>query len=639
MFTDYFDLDSLISLLKKTGFWSGFDEKAVGGLNGLLNLLFGVGKLIVQSGNTLIDNVYSVDVLNKYLDSAFSSGKTVWDTVFSTFGVVFLTLLFVYGIRDFLRVGLHKIYLRLVTFSLLAILAMGFFSRGSELLKEVNHISSQAQSALVTKMAPNYNSGGEKIAKELGLKQPTDSTKKVENMLYYKFVMEPFALMNFGKTTISGAQYKDYTAKKGTYDEKDKAIEQRVSAESKKNAYLTGKKLGDKSAVLLNTGIDYLIVAGIVLMISVLNFLTQIFILSMVLIAPIWLALALLPDNEQVLANGMKLLFGAFGVKIALGVGFGFTFMILGWIDSAFTVSNVIDVMASLIVKVILAVLVVKNFHSFRRLLLHGELDGSLRNGLHELQGQSFKERFVPPSFESASQSMLSEKDASDTGFHSVLEASSRPNELYGENIQLSSALEDTRSKPIGESMVKGAGYLNERGLVNSAKDKALDAFHKYYDGGFLENAVTETEELIRNPKDYMKGKAEPYVQAFQEGQFIAVEKERFQPEVHTRDYAHETQEQEAYRYAMDEEKQEEKIIISERNDEAYVQQFYSELAQLRREPLGSYQEELIQAAWQSKEVSLTDTTGWDFLEPAIDSVSREDITSELEESIGGENE
>lgn len=640
MFDSYFDLDSLISLLKKSGFWSGFDEKAVGGLNGLLNLLFGVGKLIVQAGNTLIDKVYSVDVLNKYIDSAFSSGKNVWDTVFSTFGVVFLTLLFIYGIRDFMKYGLHKIYMRLLTFSVLAILATGFFSQGSQILKEVNTISSNAQSTLVTKMSPNYNNGGEKIAKDLGLKQPADATKKVENMLYYKFVMEPFALMNFGKTDISANQYKDYSAKKGKFDDKkDNEIKSKVNKESKKNAYLTGKKLGDKSAVLLNSAIDYVIVAGIVLLISVLNFLTQIFILSMVLIAPIWLVLAMLPDNEHVLANGMKLLFGAFGVKIALGVGFGFTFMILGWIDSAFALSSVIEVMASLIVKVILALLVVKNFKSFRRLLMHGELDDGFKKGIQETSWRDHLLGFRQPEL-----SMSTPNGSPGGELESAFEEHANTSDLYGENVQLNSALDGSETTNFGESMMKKAGYVNERGFLKSAKDKASDAFHKYYDNSFADKAIHETNGFFQDPSEYMREKADPYVQAFQEGQFDAVERGGIQSDVHTRDYAHEGQEHDDIRYATEEDKNEEKVVVIPRNDETYVYKFYSELAGLRGESFTSYQEDIDRNYERKGFYNLAyegqfnvDDAENAYYEPPVEPVSTDHVPQDLEEDTGGE--
>lgn len=635
MFDSYFELDSLISLLKKAGFWSGFDEKAVGGLNGLLNLLFGVGKLIVQAGNTLIDKVYSIDVLNKYIDSAFSSGKNVWDTVFSTFGVVFLTLLFIYGIRDFMKVGLHKIYLRLLTFSVLAILATGFFSQGSRILKEVNMISSNAQNTLVTKMSPNYASGGEKVAKDLGLKQPTGSTKKIENMLYYKFVMEPFALMNFGKTSISANQYKDYTAKKGKFDDKrDDAIKNKVNAEAKKNSYLTGKKLGDKYAVILNSGIDYLIVAGIVLLISVLNFLTQIFILAMILIAPLWLVLAMLPDNEHVLANGMKVLFGAFGVKIALGVGFGFTFMVLGWIDSAFSLSNVIEVMASLIVKIILTLLVVKNFKSFRRLLMHGELDDGFKRGLQET---NWRNRL--PSFQQSELFSSKPIDSPNGEVESAFTEYENTNDLYGENIQLTSALDGARDANVGEGLLKKVGYVNERGLFKSAKDKASDAFHKYYDDSFAENALNETSNIVQNPMDYVKEKAAPYAEAFQDGQFNALEREITAADY----YAHENKEVEDVRYAIEEEKNEKKIIISPRDDEAYIQKFYTELAHLRGESFTNYQEEITRNYKtdnrKNNEESLSGDAENTPLNPIIEPVSTDQVPQELEEDTGGEEE
>lgn len=101
MLSDYFDIDSILSLLKKADLLSGLDEKMVGGLNGLLNILFSMGKSIVEASNFLVEKIYNVDILNKSIDSAFNSGNAVWDNLFKTFGTFFVMMVFIYGIKDF----------------------------------------------------------------------------------------------------------------------------------------------------------------------------------------------------------------------------------------------------------------------------------------------------------------------------------------------------------------------------------------------------------------------------------------------------------------------------------------------------------------------------------------------------------
>ncbi|RTK32690.1 hypothetical protein DRJ90_14225, partial [Enterococcus faecalis] len=75
MLTDYFDIDSILSLIKQVSWIGGFDEKMVGGFNGILNVLFSIGKSIVEASMVLVDKIYSVDILNKSIDSAFSSSN------------------------------------------------------------------------------------------------------------------------------------------------------------------------------------------------------------------------------------------------------------------------------------------------------------------------------------------------------------------------------------------------------------------------------------------------------------------------------------------------------------------------------------------------------------------------------------
>ena len=64
MLTDYFDIDSILSLIKKTSWLGGFDEKMAGGFNGILNILFSIGKSIVEASMVLVDKIF--DPVNKH---------------------------------------------------------------------------------------------------------------------------------------------------------------------------------------------------------------------------------------------------------------------------------------------------------------------------------------------------------------------------------------------------------------------------------------------------------------------------------------------------------------------------------------------------------------------------------------------
>ena len=518
MFEDYFDIDSIISYLKQAPFFSGLDEKAVGALNGLLNIFFGIGKSIVLSGNYLIKNVYSVDILNDSIDKVFNSGEQVWDSIFKTLGVVFLTILFIYAVRDILKYGMQKIFMRLLVFGSLVIVATGFYSNGASWLKDINTISGNMQNELVSVMAPEISKDTDKLASELGLTPPTDTTDKVENMLYYKFILEPFALFNYGKTDISKEQYTELTAKKGKYDDVSDDISDRVDKNSKKNPYLTGKKLGDKYLVLINSGIDYVIVAGIILLISVMNFLVQIFILALVLISPIWVALALLPDNEHVLMNGMKLILGSFALKIALGIGFGFVFMILNFIDSAFGLTSIMAIVASLIIKVILAILVVKNFHWFKNAITKAEVDHVPDMKLQKNDGIDKNNRKEVNPYYNLDKDMNNRSFSSSPNGH---------NNEYADNVQLQSALEDDFSdhSSFGENVMRGIGYTAGRGLGNAVLDKIGDKAKGMYDDSKLQNAVDASKEFAGSPSEYLKERFSPYSSAYNEGNLEGLNK------------------------------------------------------------------------------------------------------------------
>lgn len=503
MLSDYFDIDSILSLVKKADLLSGLDEKMVGGLNGLLNILFSMGKSIVEASNFLVEKIYNVDILNKSIDSAFNSGNAVWDNLFKTFGTFFVMMVFIYGIKDFFRHGMERLFVRLLVLASLIVVGTGFYSSGSDFLKKINTVSSNAQTELVSVMAPNVSKPAEQLVSDLGLTEPDTVTGQVQNMMYYRFVLAPSLLMNFGKTDVSTNTINAYTAKRGGYTKEiEKEIERKVGEASEKNSYLTGKKLGQKWAILINSGIDFVIVAGVILVISVANYLTQLFILMMVLLSPIFLARALLPDNEQVLFNAGKLILGAFAVKVVLGIGFGFVFMVLGWLDSAFGTTTFLGVIASLFVKIILVVLIKKNWRWFVSVLNRQRVDRLPATGFSR---SKFK-KDVMPSVDSIPQEVKA-----------PIQIEGQGRSDYVDNIILQSALDEVQPTR-AENFAQKLGYMSERGLGNTLKDSLSN---KYQDSK-LANGVDKVKGL--NPKERFSSMAN----AYREGQFEAFDKHGF---------------------------------------------------------------------------------------------------------------
>ncbi|MBF0018497.1 type IV secretion system protein [Enterococcus faecalis] len=509
MLTDYFDIDSILSLVKKTPLLSGLDEKMVGLLNGILNIFFSIGKSIVEASMVLVDKIYSVDILNKSIDSAFSSSNAVWDNLFKTFGTFFVMMVFIYGLKDFFRHGMERLFIRLLILGSLIVVGTGFYSNGANFLKKVNTVSTNAQTELVGIMAPNVSKPAEQLVEDLGLTPPDTVTGEVQNMMYYRFVLEPFLLMNFGKTDVSTKDIQTFTAKRGEYSDKEKEIKKIVEDKADKNSYLTGNKLGQKWAVLLNSGIDFVIVAGVILLIAVMNFLLQIFILMLILLSPVFLARSLLPDNEQVLMNAGKLIFGSFAGKVLLGLGFGFVFMTLGWLDSAFGATTFLTVIASLFVKIILAVLIYKNWRWFVSVIQHQKVDKvPLKQKFpHFRKDVTPKEEGTSPQSSRPPKEVLEPIGYSDTNGQSD----------YMDNIILGSTMDEVQPTRT-EKLAQKAGYFSERGLGGSLKD----GMSQLYQESKLANGVDKVKGL--NPKDRFNSMAN----AYREGQFEAFDKHGF---------------------------------------------------------------------------------------------------------------
>jgi hypothetical protein len=376
MLDKIFNSDSIQSYLDTGYNWFGMDmEKNVQQFfNTLLNWWFGLLKLFVDAINFIIGKVYGLDILTTKANEIFSTSHGVWEKLYHTFGVVFFSFVLIFVVKDFMKNGLQKVFLRLAMFTTLFFLSSGFFSMGPSMVKDINTITQQAQNQLVGIMSPKANKLTTSLLKEFEQNEKQNSVQVVQNTLYSSFVLQPFALMNFGKAEIPLADYNKYLIKSGDDEEsRQDEIEDAVKDAAKKNPYFTVKKMQDKVAILLNETIMLLVIGAVVLLISILNFIIQILVLALVLIFGILAMIALFPDKEQVLYNGFKLFGMLFGGKVALGMGFGLLFTLLNITDEAFGTVNIVTVIASLLIKLGLFYLIFKNWRSVLNLLTQGK--------------------------------------------------------------------------------------------------------------------------------------------------------------------------------------------------------------------------------------------------------------------------
>ncbi|MBC9721126.1 MAG: hypothetical protein H9W82_07160, partial [Lactobacillus sp.] len=201
-----------------------------------------------------------------------------------------------------------------------------------------------------------------------------------------------------------------------------------------------------------------------------------------------------------------------------LGIGFGFIFMILNFIDSAFGLTSITAIVASLIIKVILAILVVKNFHWFKNAITKAEIDHVpdmklLKNG--GIDRHTRKE--IEPDYNLDNDMKNGSFSSNPNGY----------NNEYADNVQLQSALEDESSKHsnFGENIIRGMGYIAGRGLGNAVLDKIGDKAKDMYEDSKLQNVVDNSKEFAGSPSEYLKDRLSPYSSAYSEGNIEGLNK------------------------------------------------------------------------------------------------------------------
>lgn len=211
--------------------------------------------------------------------------------------------------------------------------------------------------------------------------------------------------------------------------------------------------------------------------------------------------------------NAGKLIFGSFAGKVLLGLGFGFIFMTLGWLDSAFGATTFLTVIASLFVKVILAVLIYKNWRWFVSVIQHQKVDKvPLKQKLpHFRKDVTPKEEGTLPQSSRPPKEVLEPVGYSDNNGQSD----------YMDNIILGSTMDEVQPTRT-EKLAQKAGYFSERGLGGSLKD----GMSQLYQDSKLANGVDKVKGF--DPKESLNDRFSSISNAYREGQFEAFDKHGF---------------------------------------------------------------------------------------------------------------
>lgn len=377
MLKDVFDIDSFQSFFEKGG-WFSINENLQGVLNALINLAFGLIKYVVLALDYVIEQLFSLNLLEGVLPDLFSTAASIYNQLFSVLGILLFTFVIVISVKDFFEKGITKALIRFSIFTLIYAGSMAFFSDGAAKVQEVNTISQNVQGQLVDLTSGSLNSSNQSTTEKLlGGGQQLDGTSNIRNLIFDEFIIKPYELLNFGKTDITKEQFELYLVKKGnSFDkEKTKEIEKKIKHDIEKNSYLTSDRMTEKVAVLLNTFVMLLVIGTAVLLIGVANILIQLLIYGIIFLFPSLLFLALIPNMHHLLKNGFMMLGTLFALKIGVGFGFGLLFSIINLLDSFFVVTNIVTMLVGLFVKVLLGLFIWKNKGQIVRSLTKGKTE------------------------------------------------------------------------------------------------------------------------------------------------------------------------------------------------------------------------------------------------------------------------
>lgn len=386
MLKDVFDIDSFQSFFEKGG-WFSINENLQGVLNALINLAFGLIKYMVLALDYVIEQLFSLNLLEGILPDLFSTAGSIYNQLFSVLGILLFTFVIVISVKDFFEKGISKALIRFGVFTLIYAGSMAFFSDGAAKVQEVNTISQNVQGQLVDLTSGSLNSSNQStMEKLLGGGQQLDGTSNIRNLIFDEFIIKPYALLNFGETDHTKEQFELYLVKKGeAFDKaKTKEIEKKIKEDSEKNSYLTSDRMTEKVAVLLNTFVMLLVIGIAVLLIGVANILIQLLIYGIIFLFPSLLFLALIPNMHHLIKNGFMMLGMLFASKVGIGFGFGLLFSIINLLDSFLVVTNIVTMLVGLFVKVLLGLFVWKN---------KGQIVRSLTKGKTELRDFTFPKR------------------------------------------------------------------------------------------------------------------------------------------------------------------------------------------------------------------------------------------------------
>ncbi|MCB8504602.1 hypothetical protein [Enterococcus durans] len=207
MLKDVFIIDSYQSFFVK-GNWFDMNENLQGVLNVVINLLFGFIKYLVLALDYTIEKLFHLNLLSDVLPTLFSTAEAIYNRLFDILGILVFTAVIILMIHDFLSKGFAKALARLCIFLLIYFGSLAFFQDGATKIQEVNTLSQSLQGQLVDLTSGSLSESTSSTSKKLlGDTSHLDGTATIRNVIFDEFVLKPYALLNFGKTTISADQF------------------------------------------------------------------------------------------------------------------------------------------------------------------------------------------------------------------------------------------------------------------------------------------------------------------------------------------------------------------------------------------------------------------------------------------------
>lgn len=311
------------------------------------DIFYGFTKLLYMTFEQMINIVSSINILLTGSSSVIGVATSLYNKLLELFVVPIVLVVCAYYLYEFTMGSIQKANRYLVIFLLVLTVNVGFYAKGTDVIKGVLDITETVEKSIYS-VATNSvllkDNDKEKITKTVTTFDENDNevtitteqrAKKANDILvdylFEKAIADPYMMLNFGLLTFDEDKAKEYLLPVGTENIVKGLEEIRGKIDKNKDElYLQVEKGTEKIWIALFSVINILVIGGGVTLIVLLKVIIQLLLLAMVIFFPLLSVLSFVPKFNHVIfkyltqALGLSML-SPFLATIVLVVMFIFT--------------------------------------------------------------------------------------------------------------------------------------------------------------------------------------------------------------------------------------------------------------------------------------------------------------------------